>query len=223
MRNLISGDFELTPDRWILSILRHKNSGHAFLILEGLDSENNRDIRRAELIYGDLNAGKIKCLPYCLLVLTEGEEVIEKIREAAQKGEFCYQSYPIDAEKKDEFWATVQKEEKLYEEQHHVPYVMFGNMNTLAGGFFGSSIEMVGGQSSKLASIEANYAKPTNLCVDSSIDATLQRGHNCVSWASEKMQQFCPDYKPSLLGQLFVSVPQIELAEKQNNTSCVMM
>ena len=36
MRNLISGDFELTPDRWILSILRHKNSGHAFLILEGL-------------------------------------------------------------------------------------------------------------------------------------------------------------------------------------------
>ncbi|MBA2653244.1 MAG: hypothetical protein H0U73_13410 [Tatlockia sp.] len=223
MRNLISGDFELTPDQWILSILRHNKGDHACLILEGLDAENKRDIYRAELVYRlDTNTVENKGMPYCQILFTKKDEVdIERLRKTEKEGVFCYQSYPIDAEKKDEFFAIVQKDQLSFSSEN-VPYVRFGNKNTLAGGFFGNSIERVGGQSNKQASIEANYANPTTLCVDASIDATLQRGHSCVSWASEKMQQSCPDYKPSLLGQLFVSVPQIELPREQSNTFCVM-
>ncbi|MBA2653242.1 MAG: hypothetical protein H0U73_13400, partial [Tatlockia sp.] len=221
MRNLISGDFELTPERWILSILRRKNGDHAFLILEGLDSENKRVISRAELGYRkDEKSADLSDRSHYQIYFTPQVNV-ELLRKTAEAKTFCYQSFSINTKQKDEFLATVQREVKSSAEQK-LPYVTFGNQHALAGGFFGSSVERVGGQSKKQASIEANHSSLGHNnsvpFLHETIDASLQRGHSCVSWASEKMQQFCPDYNPSLSSQLFITVPQIELPEEENNT-----
>ena len=220
MKNSINGTHDLTQDNWVVSIVRRKEGDHCFLILEGLGDQHERITLRAELGYKVINQNsdpieydKTKAQIYL------NATPYDWLQRKASAKEFYYRTFEITREQKERLRVKIQADQAK-----ELTYVEFGNQNSLAGGFVGNSLESVGSNEAKNASVASNHAffKPTNVSsasAHSSIDASLQRGYSCVSWAIETIHSIRHDYDSTALGLLFVNIPQWEVASEGHEPS----
>ncbi len=220
MRSYIDNSFMLEEDSWILSILRRKEATHAFLILEGLDVNGGREVFRFDLGYKEINGIHDEKYYQINERALNDEESLRWLLAQADAKNFAFQSFRIEgdnAEKRKNDFLNEVRQDMCDCRDRSLIYVRYGNKNSALGGFFGNGVASVSGQSTQQASVVANLSSSKS----NSIDALLQQGHSCLSWAVEKMKHTFPNYNENVLGKFFISVPGLELPE--NKGSCMIL
>lgn len=191
MLNVIGGKQVLTSTVGAISIVRRLGADHCFLVIEGLNNEGKRVMKEAHLGWPTVRDAMGN------VVLERGHPKKDKTRtqiyyfdvtltQLQELGENCvYKTWPINVEQKKRLEAKIVQDTKLAAEGR-IAYVMFGKTRT--GGSSGASSDAVGAGDSKQASIEKNHSLleskgSSASSVHESVNASLQRGHSCVSWA----------------------------------------
>jgi hypothetical protein len=169
------------------------------------------------------------------------EWLTKKVAEKA----FYYLSFEINGDQKNRLLEKIIQER----DGGDINYVQFGNQQTFLGGSIGSALSSASSTSSQSASISASSpsSQPASSSFNStslqtasvksndstlgksdnsasqtshnSVDASLRKGHSCVSWAVASVRFVVPsyEYQPTVLGRLFVMVPQYELNQEGAN------
>ncbi|MBY0545197.1 MAG: hypothetical protein K2Q14_06600 [Gammaproteobacteria bacterium] len=174
MRSIMGkGELIISQDKWLLSLVRAKNSIHAFLILEGVTEANEREVMKAELLFEpeDKKKGRVVCDPVS----------IKRLEERMKEDAFCFYTWRLSLEQAREFKAKIETEK-----QREIVYVTFGN--SAMNGFFSASA------SKAVASNDASFERLSSAgdtmggvawASHASVDMLLREGVNCVDWAIE--------------------------------------
>lgn len=220
MRNIIGAKHVITPDIWALSFVRRSGQDHCFLILEGVDHNNDLILKRIDFGYKEIQPIKYegtKKIQDAKFDVTYGQVYDRDISMAQLEklGTNCiYKSWEITKDEKEKLDRWIKDYQKL----ENIKYNLAGKAKV--GGMFGASLDVSHLQETKQASIDAAEASAKK---GSSLGqvalAVLREGHNCTSWAIEAIRQIRPSFDEAHIIAKFVVIPQVELP----STKCGIM
>jgi len=190
VRNIIGGKHALTPKDWTLSYVRRKEEDHCFLVIEGINAMGNRFIKEAHLGFRTMkdSLGKPikdehgkpkKNLKKAQIFFFEAD--IEELKEL---GKNCVsKTWHLDSGQGENLEKKILADQSL-----DIDYIRFGKSK--GAGFLGASLDSVSSHELKEASIKTSdpllESKTASvILLHASVNASLQTGHSCVSWARE--------------------------------------
>jgi hypothetical protein len=157
------GEKEISKNNWVLSLVRKFDKDHAFLILEGINSDGSRCMKQAHLFIKEDSNNKKAIIVYKLITLESLRELSEGCKSI---------SWDITKIQSKAVRALIRSEVDRGA-RGEIDYVITGNSKV--NGLFGDSLEQSHLDESK------NYsAEKTN---NAAMYALLKSGHNCYSWA----------------------------------------
>lgn len=213
-RSVINDKRKLVEGEWVLSLVRRKNTAHAYLILEGLENKEVTIRKRAELAFKETAPKKRDPLRTQIYYYDLTDDRLELMRR--DQNDYLCKTFIITPEEK------VRLDTKIEADQdREIPYNLGGH--TKSSGFFGASLASAGPSESRASSIASAEKKveggsSSGYSLGHSSLATLRDGHNCLSWAEETVCYLNPKLDPrGGFAKYVIAVPQLEL------TSCVIL
>ena len=171
---IIGGKHVLSKEQWAVSIVRKNNSNnHAFIIIEGIEHDDKQVCIKAELVqkskFNNSNAKDSKA-DVILKPLTDLDDAIGRLKKES-KVLHAY-TWTISKSKKELLIKAIEEETDLKGDKR-IDYIKPGKnqVNT----FFNKSLD-----NESKASIKNNSK-------NQSAEAFFGEGHNCMSWAIEKL------------------------------------
>lgn len=190
--NWIGGKHPLDEKLCAVSLILSKNEDHAYIVIESLNAQE--EITAFEAHLGTIDHKRA--------IIDTAETNLSRLLNIAQHNKS--RTWNIYREEMEQLKKDID-DDKIHYEQNPMPYVKSGMSST--SGFFGYLLEDIGSEGLKHASVEKNHSlleskidslqeykslqksvKTTVAASHDSIDSTLRKGHNCASWAKEKVK-----------------------------------
>jgi hypothetical protein len=213
-RSIFNDEHKLAEGEWILTLTRRNNSSHAFLILEGLDAKEEPIRKRAELAFKEIAPGKYDPLRTQIYCYDLSGDKLELMRR--DQGDYVCRTFILNLSEKQRFDDKIEADQS-----REFRYNLGGH--TKISGFLGTSLASSGSEGARASSVAAAERKvaegggPSKASGHASL-ATLEDGHNCLSWAEEAIRYVNPALDPrGKFAKFVIAVPQIEL------TTCIIL
>lgn len=186
--NLIGGEHTINQDIWALSLIRKFNADHAYLVMEGINSEQERIIMDAHLVQKKSNP-KMADIVY--------RDISERFDELQAIGQSCSAyTWNINRFQADALVTLIQSEQQRANEDK-INYVEFGKAK-ITGVF-----------------VSLPEDAKASLGDNASIDALMRDGHNCGSWAIAMVRKLELPFKGNYMPFLFVR-PKSLIQDRHN-------
>lgn len=190
LRTIVGGQHLITPSRWALSLVRKANADHAYLILEGVDENNERFCMDAHLVVKKTNERKAD-------IVFRGIPV----NQLKEIGDSCHAYTWTLSKEAGETLITTIKSEKARADRNEINYVLAGK--TQVNTFISNSL-----WNESKESLE-NHSQ------NASIEGLTRDGHSCCSWAISMVKSLgLPT--PSSFTPFIVCVPRHVLKNTHN-------
>lgn len=188
----VKKDLTITPDSWVLSLVRKDNSEHGFLIVEGI-MNYKPIVRRYDLFMGDTQNPNKPAQKTVAIGISEryGEDTVKKYLEEdifkndSNKPELYSKSWNITLEKAKELHETVEHD-RTRAKNFEISYFQSGGKS-----IFGWS------------------SQPS------------ENNHNCYSWAAEKVDKLKIKgvAAPKGIADYFIMRPSNHIGPKEKQIS----
>ena len=136
-RNSINGTHDITPNNWVVSILRPKDANQCFIIIEGMNEQQQRITLRAELgnkMIGQREEQKEYDKTKAQIYLEPAS--YQWLQEQAAKRAYYCRNFEIEPEEKNKLIAKIEADMKkdidyvvLDSNTHDEPDNMWQNMD----------------------------------------------------------------------------------------------
>lgn len=228
MRNLIGGKHEINQHKWILTLVRNPKTDHSFLVIEGLDANNQPILLEAHLGHkriDEFNFNTNKCDIYYM------NTTIEKLKKISS--DFLYKSWEITPTEAEQLQNKIISDQQKAATGAGIDYLKFIQTEGGVGGIIGDSLDTFGSEESKDKSLEklSNSLNQSSFFSGNTqnVIKTLLNNHiekeNCTSWAIKTVKHIRPEYDEGGLAKYVIVIPDNILPDTKTEKpkSCRIM